>query len=94
MTNTKARVPGWKTEITADRITFERGDWFCIANFSDVIEREAGSEFIGWEEGTYACASREIVGDFIAGGAPIRRYSQTWRAMIEAIAEAVKASQE
>lgn len=88
------RVPGWKTEITADSITFERADWFCVAKFCDVIERSAEFEKHGWKDPDYSFGSVGIIGDFIAGGAPIRRYSKTWRSMIEAIAEAVKASQE
>ena len=94
MTNT-ARVPGWKTEISADRITFERGDWFCVANFSDVIDREKEYKKQGWNSnGHFYYGAIGILGDFIAGGAPIRRYSATYFNMREAIAEAVKASQE
>lgn len=83
MTNTKAiRVKGWRTEITADGITFERGDWFCIARFSDVIGTSFG--------GMYDIGAMGIVSNFIAGGAPIKKRSATYYAMIEAIAEAVK----
>ena len=90
MTNTKAiRVPGWKTEITADRITFERGDWFCIANFTDVIRRAKQYKADGWNDnGAYAYAAKDMVREWIYKGAPAG--PKAFRAMAEAIAEAVK----
>lgn len=93
MTNTKAiRVPGWKTEITADGITFERADWFCVANFRDVIKRSAEYEKHGWKEDNqpYRYGALGIVGDFVSEGAPIRPWTKTWHAMVEAIADAAQ----
>ena len=81
MTNT-IKVKGWKTEITADSITFDRGDWFCIARFCDVIGTSFG--------GLYDIGAMGIVSNFIAGGAPIKKRSATYYAMIDAIAEATK----
>ena len=91
-TNRKIKVPGWRVGLHNDSITFERGDWFCIAKFQDVIERSAEYEKHGWKEDSqpYRYGSLGIVGDFIAGGAPIRSWTKTWHAMIEAIADATR----
>lgn len=92
--NRKIKVPGWRVGLHNDSITFERGDYLCIAKFQDVIGRSAEYEKHGWKDsGEYGHASRGIVADFISGGAPISRFTKTWRSMVDAIAEAVKISE-
>ena len=84
---TTNKVKGWKTEITADSITFDRGDWFCVARFRDVVG-------LGMGEGDvlYSLGAMAIVSNFIASGAPIRKRSATYNAMIDAITEATRAA--
>lgn len=91
MKTAEIKIRGWKTETETGMITFERGDWFCIARFCDVFAIAKQYKKDGWNDnGAYACAAREIVKDWIKDGAPVVQHSETFNRMVDAIVEAVK----
>lgn len=83
---------GWKTEVAEDRITFERGDWFCVARFDDVLTIARSCE---WPDKMamccrILCAAKKMVAYWIReDGLPVKPRSATYWDMVDAIREAV-----
>lgn len=91
MTNNKIKIRGWKTNVESDAITFERGDWFLVADYNAL--RDYAKKYLadGCDEtAAIAYAAKDLLLFWNREGVPVGRESVTFRNMLYAIVEAIK----